>query len=185
VKLNVGCGFNRIAGFLNADKSPACHPDMVFDAETLPWPWQANALEEILFNHSLEHMGAGASLFLEIIRELYRVCGPSALVRINVPHPRHDNFINDPTHVRAVTPAMLCLFDLQKNKQWIQGGFANSPLAVYLAVDFVVESSEVLLTPAYQQKVASGEISPEAIETLLNERNNIASEFRIVLRARK
>jgi hypothetical protein len=185
VKLNMGCGFNRIAGLVNVDKYPACHPDMVFDAETLPWPWESNSVDGVLFNHSLEHMGASSSLFLSMVQELYRVCEPNAKVRINVPHPRHDNFINDPTHVRAVTPEMMCLFDLQKNQQWVQGGFANSPLAIYLGVDFVLESSEILLSPAYEQKLARGEISPEEIKTSLAERSNVAQEFRMVLSVRK
>jgi predicted SAM-dependent methyltransferase len=185
VKLNMGCGFNRIAGVVNIDKSPACHPDMVFDAETLPWPWETSSIDGVLFNHSLEHMGASTSMFLSIIQELYRVCAPNAKVRINVPHPRHDNFINDPTHVRAVTPEMMCLFDKERNQEWVKGGFANSPLAIYLGVDFVLESFEILLSPAYEQKVARGEISLEEIKSSMAERNNVAQEFRIVLSARK
>jgi len=185
MKVNIGCGFNRMAGFVNVDKSAACSPDFVFDADTLPWPWEDDAIEEVLFNHSLEHMGASVNTFLGIVRELYRVCMPNGRVRINVPHSRHDNFINDPTHVRVITPEMLCLFDLAQNKQWIAGSFANSPLAVYLGVDFALANSVAVLTPEYEQKVARGELSHEAIKILLAERNNIAMEYRMVLNARK
>jgi hypothetical protein len=120
-----------------------------------------------------------------MIRELYRVCAPNALVRILVPHPRHDDFINDPTHVRAITPVLFTLFDRQRNLQWIEARFANTPLAIYLDVDFVVESSEVTLVPLYHQKVVSGELSEEEIRTLLREKNNIAKDFDILLRVRK
>src|SRR5882724_6294011 len=184
-KLNIGCGFNSIPGFLNLDKSPVCHPDSVFDAETQPWPWETNSIVEVLFFHSLEHMGADTNVFLGMIRELYRVCAPDARVRILAPHPRHDDFINDPTHVRIITPVLLTLFDREKNLRWIQGHFANSPLAIYLNVDFVVESSEVTLVSHYHQKVVSGELSEEAIQTLLLERNNVGTEYNIVLRVRK
>jgi hypothetical protein len=139
----------------------------------------------VLFNHSLEHLGASASLFLRLMQELYRVCAPGAKVHINVPHPRHDNFLNDPTHVRAITPELLCLFDLERNRQWVAGGFSNSPLAMYLGVNFVLESSEIALVPAYQQRLAAGELSPEELKILLAERNNIAQEYRMVLTARK
>jgi hypothetical protein len=184
-KLNIGCGFNSIPGFLNLDKSPACHPDLVFDAESQPWPWETNSILEVLFFHSLEHMGADTNVFLGMIRELYRVCAPDARVRILAPHPRHDDFINDPTHVRVITPALLTLFDRQRNLQWIEGHFANTPLAIYLDVDFVLESSEVTLVSRYHEIVASGELSEETIRVLLLERNNIAAEYKIVLRVRK
>ncbi len=184
-KVNLGCGFNSIPGFLNVDKVPVCRPDLVFDAETLPWPWETNSVTEVLFYHSLEHMGASTDVFLGMIRELYRVCAPNARVRIHAPHPRHDDFINDPTHVRIITPVLLSLFDRQRNQRWIDGGFANTPLAIYLNVDFLIESSEVTLLPRYQEKVISGELSEEEARTLLREQNNIATEYNIVLRVRK
>jgi hypothetical protein len=157
----------------------------VFDVETQPWPWETNSIREVLFFHSLEHMGADTTVFLGMIRELYRVCAPNARVRIVVPHPRHDDFINDPTHVRAITPVLFTLFDRQRNLQWIEARFANTPLAIYLDVDFVVESSEVTLVPLYHQKVVSGELSEEEIRTLLREKNNIAKDFDMLLRVRK
>jgi hypothetical protein len=184
-KLNLGCGFNPIPGFLNVDKSPACHPELVFDVDKQPWPWETNSIHEVLFFHSLEHMGASTDVFLAMICELYRVCAPNARVRIVAPHPRHDHFINDPTHVRAITPVLFSLFDRQRNLQWIEGHLANTPLAIFLGVDFVVESSEVILVPHYHDKVVSGELSDEAVRTLLLERNNIATEYDFILLVRK
>jgi hypothetical protein len=185
MKLNLGCGHRKVAGFVNVDKAPACDPDVVFDVEQLNWPWEPCSADEVLFNHSLEHMGAVTSVFLGIMRELYRVCAASARVSINAPHPRHDNFINDPTHVRVITPGMLSLFDLQKNREWIAGGFANTPLAVYTGVNFTIESCTVILTPEYDQKFLRGEINNESLQALMAERNNVAMEYRIVLRALK
>jgi hypothetical protein len=184
-RLNLGCGFNSIPGFLNVDRSPVCHPDLVFDLETQPWPWETNSVREVLFYHAMEHMGGDSQVFLGLIRELYRVCAPNARVRVVTPHPRHDDFINDPTHVRIVTPDLLSLFDRQRNLRWIGGKFDNTPLALYLGVDFVLESSEMVLVPRYQEKIVSGELSEEAMRALLLERNNIASEYKIVLLARK
>lgn len=184
-RLNIGCGFNLIHGFINVDKSPACHPDLVFDVETQPWPWPTSSIEQVLFFHSLEHMAPDPNVYLGIIRELYRVCAPQARVRIVAPHPRHDDFINDPTHVRPITPMLFTLFDQERNRRWIEGHFANTPLAIYLGVDFIVESSDVILTADYQEKVQRGELSEEAVRMLLLERNNIAKEYDIILRIRK
>ena len=52
--------------------------------------------------HVLEHLGRDTDTFLAIWKELYRVAAPGATVRIVVPHPRHQDFLQDPTHVRAM-----------------------------------------------------------------------------------
>ena len=57
MKLNMGCGHNKREGYVNVDMSPVCNPDVVWDLETLPWPWQDNSVDGVLFNHSLEHLG--------------------------------------------------------------------------------------------------------------------------------
>src|SRR5262245_14771360 len=110
MRLNLGCGFDQRAGFLNVDKMPACRPDLVVDLEALPWPWPDDAADEVVLRHTLEHLGQSPELYLGIVKELWRVCRNGATVSITVPHPRHDNFLGDPTHVRAVTPQGLELF---------------------------------------------------------------------------
>src|SRR4051812_30210725 len=100
MKFNMGCGLNRRDGYVNVDMFASSGADEVWNLEQTPWPWPDGCAEEVLFIHSLEHMGEQSAVFLEIIRELYRICAPGASVRIHVPHPRHDDFIDDPTHVR-------------------------------------------------------------------------------------
>ena len=80
------------------------------------------------------------------MKELYRVCQDGATIRIIVPHHRHDYFYNDPTHVRAVTADGMTLFSQRLNRQWIAQGLANSPLGLYLGIDF--ELIEVKLKPS-------------------------------------
>ena len=92
-------------------------------------------------------MGESSQLFLDMIKELYRICRNGAEVEINAPHPRHDDFHNDPTHVRVITPPMLMLFDRQLNDDWQQARVANSPLAHYLHVDFVLDRVNVIGVP--------------------------------------
>ncbi|MBF0395018.1 MAG: hypothetical protein HQL38_20270, partial [Alphaproteobacteria bacterium] len=43
--------------------------------------------------------------FRAVMRELYRICRDGASITVTVPHPRHDNFIGDPTHVKAADRA--------------------------------------------------------------------------------
>jgi hypothetical protein len=181
----MGCGHNRRPGYVNVDASSACGPDEVVNLEATPWPWPDNCAEEVLFIHSLEHMGAEAGVFLALLTELYRVCAPDASVVIHVPHPRHDSFINDPTHVRVITPTVLGLFDRELNARWVEIGAANTTLAFYTGVDFKVESSQAVLAEPYRSQFESGQASQASLTEAVRSLNNVVEEWRIVMRVRK
>jgi hypothetical protein len=185
LKFNMGCGQNHHDGCINVDQSPASRADEVWDLDVTPWPWPDSCASEVRFIHSLEHMGGDPKVFLAIMTELYRICAPEALVHIHVPHPWHDNFINDPTHVRAITPTMLTLFDRELNEMWREKGAANSPLALYTGVDFKVESVLTLLAEPMRSRQAAGEVNDQEILEAIQSQNNVIEEWRIALRARK
>ena len=98
MKLNLGCGQNKLDNFINVDKHQTCIPDMVWDLEVFPWPFESNSIDEIVLHHSLEHMGAQVDIFLGIMQELYRICMSDAKLKISVPHHHCDAFHGDPTH---------------------------------------------------------------------------------------
>ena len=58
----------------------------------------------------------------------------AARIVIAVPHPRHDDFLNDPTHVRPITYEGLKLFYQHWNERCIAQGWANSLLGMQLNV---------------------------------------------------
>lgn len=185
MKLNLGCGFNKLEGWTNVDRFATCQPDVVFDLETTPWIWDANSADSILLNHSLEHMGKDSATFLKIMQELYRISAPDCEIEINVPHPRHDNFLDDPTHVRAITPRLLRLFDMRMNRHWQTTGEPYSLLAIYLNVDFEVCDAQQVPDEPYLGLFQSGSITVAELEKLARENNNVVSEYRIRLKARK
>ena len=100
MRLNLGCGGKKLAGWINVDKFETAATDLIFDMEVFPWPSPDDSVDEVLMAHVLEHLGAQTSVYLGIIKELYRVCRDGAKIKIAVPHPRHDNFLSDPTHAR-------------------------------------------------------------------------------------
>lgn len=185
MRFNMGCGHNRAEGFVNVDAVPTCEPDEVWDLESVPWPWPDSCAEEVRFIHSLEHMGASPSVFLAMMRELYRIAAPNCVVRIHVPHPRHDDYLNDPTHVRPITPAILRLFDRELNDEWKDKRVANTPLAHYLGVDFAMKAAVTVLDEPWQSRLKSGELTEAAVVGAIRSQLNVAREFQIVLTVRK
>ncbi len=144
LRLNLGCGAKRLDGYINVDKFG--DPDLCFDLETFPYPWNDNSVAEIEMHHVLEHLGQKTETYLKIIQELYRICQPGAKIHISVPHHRSDRFFHDPTHVRPITAVGLSMFSKQRNREWQEAGKAFTLLALYLNVDF--ELTKVVYTPS-------------------------------------
>jgi hypothetical protein len=138
----------------------------------------------VLFNHSLEHIGQNSRTFLGMMKELYRVCKDQARIEIHVPHPRHDDFINDPTHVRIITPGMFGLFDRKSNDEMQRLGGANTPLARYLGVDFLEHGVMVLDEPMLLSMPRN--CSPNAdVELMSREWNNVSPRAEVIPRRKK
>ncbi len=79
-RLNIGCGFAKKPGWLNADYMPNCHPDIVFDANA-PWPFPDESFFEIYASHVFEHIPNWWGAFLEASR----VLKPGGILEIRVP----------------------------------------------------------------------------------------------------
>ena len=95
--------------------------------------------------HILEHIGQVPETFNKIIREIYRICCNEALIDIRVPHPRHDHFLADPSHIRPITTLCLQLYDKDLNNHWQKIGAANSQLALIHNVNFKIINTTVKL----------------------------------------
>jgi predicted SAM-dependent methyltransferase len=74
VKINLGCGSNRIPGWSNHDSDVDV---------TKPLPWKDGTVDFILIEHCLEHVnGADGYKFME---EALRILRPGGTLRICVP----------------------------------------------------------------------------------------------------
>jgi len=184
-KLNLGSGDKRIPGFLNVDKFNTFNPDIVHDLEVFPYPFSDNEVEEIKLIHVLEHIGQTPDTFIHIMKELYRICCNQADIHISVPHPRHDDFLADPTHVRPITTLGLSLFDLELNKKWQQSGFANTPLAMIHNVNFKIIKNKIILDQKYIDLFKAKKISINEINEISEKYNNVIKQTNYILRVIK
>ena len=104
---------------------------------------------------------------------------------IVVPHPRHDNFLGDPTHVRPVTAQVMTLFDRARCEEWRLGGYSNTPLALYHEVDFRIIRHELIPDEPYMTLLKEKRMTIEELETAQRSVNNVIAEIHIELEVLK
>jgi len=179
MKLNLGCGSKILNGFTNVDKYNAYKPDIVHDLEIFPYPFDENSVDEIILSHVLEHIGQVPDIFNNIIKELYRICKNDTLIKIAVPHPRHDDFISDPTHVRPITVLGLSLYDKELNKIWEKDNAANTPLGIIHNVNFKIVKVNYVIDDKYKKLLAEKKILESDLEEYSNKYNNVIQEIQI------
>ena len=181
MRLNLSCGNAHIDGFLNVDKEASCRPDKIQDLENFPWDFKGDSVDHIVLNHVLEHLGKTTEAYLTIMQELYRICKPDAIIDVRVPHPRHDDFLTDPTHVRPILPGQFHMYSKKNNKKWREQGIANTPLGDYLNIDFEVADVTWVPDDKWIQRLKVGEITSSDLADKAEHEFNIIKEVKIQL----
>jgi SAM-dependent methyltransferase len=179
MKLNLGCGSVILKDFVNVDKFDFYKPNIVHDLEVFPYPFQDNSVDEIILSHVLEHIGQIPDVFNEIIKELYRICRNGSLINITVPHPRHDDFISDPTHVRPITLRSLSMYDQKLNKIWEEKNASNTPLGLIHNVNFQILSVNYVLDQRYQKLLNEKKITENDLQEYSEKYNNVIKEINL------
>ena len=93
-KLNLGCGFDYIEGFVNVDISPDVNPDVVCSFEK-ELPFDDNSFDYINIKQVIEHIAK----LKEFLAEVYRISKPGAIVLIEVPYCYHQTAFSTITHI--------------------------------------------------------------------------------------
>ena len=94
IKLDLGCGISKEAGFIGVDNLKFDSVDVLHDLNDFPYPFADNFVDEILMNQVLEHLREP----LCVMEELHRICKHEARVTVCVPYFRSHYAIIDPTH---------------------------------------------------------------------------------------
>lgn len=182
MKLNLGCGYNKIAGYVNVDHDPKCQPDIVADLEER-LPFEDSSVDEIIMFHVLEHLGQDVKTYFAFWKELYRVLKPEGELKITVPHWNHENFHHDPTHVRKVTPVGINMFNQKKNMETIAENGQETTLGLQLNIDVEVDGVAYDFSPWFQQAMSGQQ--REVIEREMSRCNNACYQVHIYAKAHK
>ena len=106
MKLNLGCGRSKKPGYINLDSCLAIGPDILWDLNNFPYPFEDNTFSEILAYAVLEHLDNT----VKVMEELHRISKPKARLKITVPYWASYGFATDPTHKSMFTEATFDFF---------------------------------------------------------------------------
>ncbi|CAB4132877.1 hypothetical protein UFOVP250_3 [uncultured Caudovirales phage] len=180
--INLGCGFNKLNGYLNVDCSELCQPDEIVNLEQFPWPYKDNEFSHIVAKDILEHLRGD---FCQYIKELYRISDNGAVWEIQFPHPRSDHAFDDPTHVRFLSEKTFKLFDRMEVKRLVESKHSESYLAFEHDVDINVVETKYDFNEYWINKVKDGEMTDAELFEQLNFQSNVAASIILLIQVHK
>jgi predicted SAM-dependent methyltransferase len=83
MRINLGCGQDKRPGYVNVDVRRDVDPDLVWDLEKTPYPFDSESADEVLMKDSLEHVSWRK--VEDVIRECHRVLRKGGVLRIQAP----------------------------------------------------------------------------------------------------
>jgi SAM-dependent methyltransferase len=110
-KLNIGCGSDIRAGYVNLDAAALSGVDVAHDLDEFPYPFDDNTFIEIVAKNVLEHLPDTVT----VMEELYRIASTNCIVHIRVPYWNSYITYADPTHIKGFHPMQFEFFDPTRN----------------------------------------------------------------------
>lgn len=100
IRLDIGCGKAKKAGFLGVDARAFEGVDIVLDVRSGAWPWAESSVTEINASHFLEHLTNLNDKWerVHFFNECYRILIPDGKLTLAFPHWCSNRYYGDPTH---------------------------------------------------------------------------------------
>ena len=168
-RLNVGCGRNVLADWVNLDVASLPGVDIACDLEELrtrPVPLPDDSVEEFLLSHVIEHVRDT----LGLMQELWRIAAPGAVATVRVPHGGSDDAWEDPTHVRP----------------YFAGSFAPFSQPYYWRADYGYRGDwQPEVVRLMVDRARADALAPPQLFELVQRQRNVVREMSCTLRAVK
>lgn len=154
MKLDLGCGKNKLAGFIGVDQYAMEGVDQVVDL-TKSWPWEDNSVDEVHSSHFIEHLTQTERT--HFVNELCRVLKPGAKAQLIAPHWASHRAYGDPTHQWPAVSEMWFYYLLKSwrvvnaphtDAQWNPNGFTCDFDATW---GYAMRQDIISRNPEYQQ----------------------------------
>jgi SAM-dependent methyltransferase len=97
-------GIPKVEEWVTNDVSKLAKPDVLWDLNSLPWPWEDNSFDQIHAYEVLEHIGHQGNYmeFFAHFYECYRILKPGGLLFGSTPAPDSDWILAEPGHTRVI-----------------------------------------------------------------------------------
>ncbi len=136
-ELLIGCGTSREKklakegdkfefgeGLITLDINPDRKPDVIWDLNNLPLPFEDSIFDEIHAYHVLEHLGSQGDYkqFFGFFEELWRISKHMGYFLGIVPHWKSHWVYGDPSHTRLVHPYQFNFLSQKYMKNEVERG---------------------------------------------------------------
>ena len=120
-------GADEWQNLITLDINPSHNPDVVFDLNQTPWPFQDNQFDEIHAYEVLEHLGQQGDFesFFAHFQEIWRILKPGGYLLASTPAWHKMWAWSDPGHRRVISEGSLLFLDQSKY------GEDNNPMTDY------------------------------------------------------
>jgi SAM-dependent methyltransferase len=139
-ELLLGCGNSRVKkvtwtgsskdfeNLTTLDIDQSCEPDVVWDMNKLPYPFEQNTFDEIHAYECLEHCGKQGDwrFFFDQFTEFHRILKSGGMMVATVPMWDSAWAWGDPGHTRVITKGSLIFLD---QREYVQVG--ETPITDY------------------------------------------------------
>lgn len=100
IKLDIGCGPNKQAGFIGVDQYKMDGVDVVCNVGKDKLPYKDNTVDEVHSSHFIEHLTNFNDKWerVNFFNEIYRVMKVGAKATLIFPHWCSNRYYGDPTH---------------------------------------------------------------------------------------
>lgn len=140
LKLHIGCGVQRLRGYVNCDLFQTSAADQVFDCTSL-WPFPSDSASTIYCSHTLEHLQDYQAFF----KEAHRVLRADGNLQIRVPYGGHRSAYWDLSHVRPWYAETFCF--LQPGYDKAVGNIQHAEWTHFFSVEDVILRVSARLIP--------------------------------------
>jgi SAM-dependent methyltransferase len=103
------------------DMNPDHKPDVVWDMEKIPLPFEDNSADEIHAYEVLEHMGRQGDwrFFLAQFEDFWRILKPGGVFYATTPHPTSPWAFGDPGHTRLLPVETTVFLDQEEYRKQV------------------------------------------------------------------